>query len=208
MLAPGAGRLLGPGSALLAIDLLLAAWVGVAHAGVEVAVAVLLAAVLVFLLAFFRDPDRRVGLEVVSAADGRVRAVERTGDRWAISVFMNVGDVHVNRAPIAGAVEAIESGGHGFRPAFRPDAERNVQRRYRLRTAIGPVEVVQITGIVARRLVSFVTVGSTLEKGERFGMIVLGSRVDVLLPADRVEPAVTPGQRVVAGVTPIAKVRP
>lgn len=163
---------------------------------------------LAFVAYFFRDPERVVAEGVVSAADGRVRAVERLGDRWLVSVFLGVQDVHVNRLPLAGKLEAIEGSGHGWRPAYRPEAERNVQRRYRLATELGPVDVVQITGIVARRLVSFLRVGDRGEKGARFGMIVLGSRVDVLLPASRTEPTVRVGERVRAGSSTIARILP
>jgi phosphatidylserine decarboxylase len=98
--------------------------------------------------------------------------------------------------------------GAGHRPAYRPEAGHNVRRAYRLTTALGPVEIVQMTGILARRLVSFVSVGSTGRKGDRLGMIVLGSRVDVLLPADRVAPTVEVGQSVHAGTSPIARELP
>jgi phosphatidylserine decarboxylase len=113
----------------------------------------------------------------------------------------------VNRFPLDGRVDRIEDGGSGFRPAYADDARHNVRRHYHLSTGVGPVEVVQLTGIVARRLVSFVHAGDSLSKGSRFGMIILGSRVDVLLPVDTTEPLVRPHQRVRAGVTPIARER-
>ena len=160
-----------------------------------------------FLAAFFRDPERPVGEGVVSAADGRVREVRVAGDELLVSVFMNVTDVHVNRLPWDGRFVDVGTGGAGHRAAYRPDADRNVARSYRLETELGPVRLVQITGVVARRLVSFVRAGEARRKGERFGMIVLGSRVDVYLPAARVEPLVRVGERVVAGRTPIARVR-
>jgi len=204
VLAPGAARLVGPVGAVLALVLVVVV-LGWWYLGpLSVAALILLAGLTTFLLVFFRDPERSPGDGIVSAADGRVRAVERAGDQWRISVFMNVTNVHVNRFPLDGEVETIEASGAGFRPAYLSDADRNVQRRYVLRTALGPVEIVQITGIVARRLVSFVRVGSIGRKGERFGMIVLGSRVDVLLPSDRTRPAVEVGQRVWAGRSTIA----
>jgi phosphatidylserine decarboxylase len=206
--APGAGRYLGAGGGLLIFLALLPvlgripfslAWATLLVAGVVV---------WLFFAVFFRDPERAPGSGIVSAADGRVRAVEREGELWRISVFMNVTNVHVNRFPVEGQVIAIESGGSGFRPAYRPDADRNVFRRYRLTSALGPVVVTQITGVVARRLVSFVPVGSARRKGDRLGMIVLGSRVDVLLPADRVSPVVKVGDRVRAGTSSIARETP
>ncbi|MGI0155599.1 MAG: phosphatidylserine decarboxylase, partial [Thermoplasmata archaeon] len=161
-----------------------------------------------FLAAFFRDPARSPGDGVVSAADGRVRAVERDGDRWRVSVFMNVTNVHVNRLPVDARIESIGDAGSGHRPAYRTDAGHNARRSYLLATAFGPVEVVQMTGILARRLVSFVRPGQAGKKGDRLGMIVLGSRVDVLVLAGRVTPTVKVGDRVLAGASTIAREGP
>ncbi len=205
MFAPGAGRFLAATAALLLVlAALLAArllplpllFLGVLGAG---------AALWIFFAVFFRDPERAPGPGIVSAADGRVRAVDREADRWRISVFMNVTDVHVNRLPLDARLEAVDDAGEGYRAAYRPDADHNVRRAYRFATALGPVEVVQMTGVVARRLVSFVRPGSEGRKGDRFGMIVLGSRVDVLLPAARTTPTVRVGDRVRAGASPIAR---
>jgi phosphatidylserine decarboxylase len=162
-------------------------------------------AVLAFLLWFFRDPERAVGPGVVSPADGRVIAVGPDGERTRIAVFMNVTDVHVNRFPIGGTVRAVEDGGAGFRPAFHPDAIHNVWRKTTLETDLGEVEVVQMTGIVARRIVSFVGPGDRRAKGARLGMIVLGSRVDLLFDPARARASVAVGDRVVAGVTQVAR---
>jgi phosphatidylserine decarboxylase len=203
--APGAGRYLGAAGALLLFFALLPALRAVPLTvpwGVGLLAGL---AVWVFLAVFFRDPERLPGEGVVSAADGRVRAIEREGNLWRISVFMNVTDVHVNRFPLAGKVTAMEGGGSGFRPAYRPEADRNVQRHYFFATDLGAVEVVQVTGVFARRLVSFVRVGSAGKKGDRFGMVVFGSRVDVLLPSDRVVPSVKVGDRVRAGASSIAR---
>jgi phosphatidylserine decarboxylase len=208
VLAPGAVRLVGPVAALVVVAAALGFVLGRPVELAAWAAAAALAAGVVFLLVFFRDPARPVGEGVVSAADGRVRAVRRVGNRWLVSVFLGVLDVHVNRLPLDARVESVETGGAGFRPAYRPDAESNVQRRYRLRTDLGEVEVVQITGIVARRLVSYVRPGDSGRKGDRFGMIVLGSRTDVLLPADRAEPTVRVGDRVHAGSSTIARIVP
>jgi len=206
--APGAGRYLGAAAAVLLFLAALPVFGAVPLSwawGVGLLVGI---AVWLFFAVFFRDPERTVGDGVVSAADGRVRAVDREGDVWRISVFMNVTNVHVNRFPVDGRVIEMEGRGEGFRAAYRPEAEHNVQRRYRLSTALGPVEVVQITGVVARRLVSFVRVGSDGKKGDRLGMVVLGSRVDVLVPADRASPVVKVGDRVRAGASSIARETP
>ncbi len=205
MFAPGAGRPLGVGAIGLVVAgalFGLGPWPHPLAGWVALGVAV---GAWAFFAAFFRDPERTPGDGIVSAADGRVREVAREGDRWRVSVFMNVTDVHVNRLPLDATVEAIGDAGAGFRPAYRPEATHNVQRSYRLATAVGAVEVVQMTGVVARRLVAFVRAGWSGRKGQRFGMIVLGSRVDVLLPAGRIRPAVKVGDRVRAGETTIAR---
>ncbi len=208
MLAPRAARGLLPLAVALAVAVLAVVELrGDGRLG-ALGLAVLLAGLLGFLLVFFRDPERRPGPGIVSAADGRVLEVVRQEDRWRVSVFLSVVNVHVNRFPLAATVEAVESSGRGFRPAYRAAAAGNVQRRYRLATEIGPVDVVQVTGIVARRLVSFVEPGMHRAKGDRLGMIVLGSRTDVWLPGSRAEPTVQVGDRVRAGTTTIARILP
>ena len=160
-----------------------------------------------FLAYFFRDPTRRAGEGIVSPADGRVREVGVANGRLTVSIFMNVNDVHVNRFPLDARVERIEEGGKGHLPAYRHDADHNVHRIYFLHTAVGPVELIQTTGVLARRLVSFVSAGDDRLKGEKLGMIVLGSRVDLHLPADKVYPTVVPGDRVYAGESTVARER-
>jgi phosphatidylserine decarboxylase len=170
-------------------------------------VAGVLTGVWTFFAVFFRDPERIPGDGIVSAADGRVTIVSEEEGLWRIAVFMGVTDVHVNRFPLDAAVVGIDDSGEGFRPAYAPDATHNVQRRYRLHTGFGPVDVIQMTGIVARRLVSLVRPSEDHLKGDRLGMILLGSRVDVLLPVGAVRPTVKPGDRVWAGRSTIAERR-
>jgi phosphatidylserine decarboxylase len=203
--APGAGRPLGAVGVVLLLVAGLVVVGAVPDRGAAVAALAVAAALWIFLAVFFRDPDRVPGDGVVSSADGRVRAVDREGDRWRISVFMNVTDVHVNRLPLDATVETVGDAGSGFRAAYRGDADRNVQRSFLLATALGKVEVIQMTGVVARRLISFVHPGSSGKKGDRFGMIILGSRVDVLVPVSRATPTVRVGDRVRAGETTIAR---
>ncbi|MGC2288949.1 MAG: phosphatidylserine decarboxylase [Thermoplasmata archaeon] len=169
--------------------------------------AAVLTGIWIFFAIFFRDPERMPGDGVVSAADGRVTIVAEEDARWRIAVFMNVTDVHVNRFPLDAEVAGIEDSGEGFRPAYAGDATHNVQRRYRLNTRYGPVEVIQMTGIVARRLVSLVRPSEEHRKGDRLGMILLGSRVDVLLPVGAFRPTVKPGDRVWAGRSTVAMER-
>lgn len=157
-------------------------------------------------LIFFRDPERSPGAGIVAPADGKVCVIREEGDRIRIGTFMNVYNVHVNRVPLDGVLEGVEDRGGPKRPAFSPDAEGNSQKRYRFETAVGPVEVVQITGIVARRCVAWREAGARCAKGERFGMIVFGSRVDVVLPRSRVRVTAQLGQRVRAGADSLAEV--
>jgi phosphatidylserine decarboxylase len=205
--APGAGRPLGVGAGLLVLGFLLEFTHLLPFSYALLALLVLGAGFWMFFAGFFRDPERAVGEGIVSAADGVVRAVTVDGERTRVSVFMNVTDVHVNRMPLDGTFSRIGTGGSGYRPAYQSDADRNVARTYDLDTVFGPVQIVQITGIVARRLVSFVGTGESRKKGDRFGMIVLGSRVDVLLPNSRVNVTVQTGDRVWAGRTTIARGR-
>ncbi len=202
MFAPRSGRYLAVGFGIVPIAGAIALAL---HALLWLIPVAFLLAFVVFLAVFFRDPDRVPGPGIVSAADGRVLAVSREGPRWRIAVFLSVTDVHVNRVPIDGVLRSTRASGEGYRPAYAPDARHNRQRSYVIDTELGEVEIVQMTGIVARRLVSFVSVGDRLTKGARFGMIVLGSRVDVLLPAGRVRPTVRVGDRVRGGLSPIAE---
>jgi phosphatidylserine decarboxylase len=205
--APGTGRFLLPSLGAIVVAAVLELLGVLPRSLVSVGVLVIAVSYWAFFAAFFRDPDRVPGPGVVSPADGKVLGIERSEGRVRIAVFMNVTDVHVNRFPLDARIEAIETSGEGFRPAYLPDARHNLQRRYLLESALGPVEVIQMTGIVARRLVSFVGVGATGQKGERLGMIVLGSRVDLLLPADRVRVTVAVGDVVRAGSTTLARER-
>lgn len=208
MFAPRSGRylLLSAGGLVILTLGVFAGWIPLSPAPVLLLVAGW--AVWSFFVVFFRDPARRAGEGIVAAADGRIRAVETEGGRLRISTFMNVTDVHVNRFPLDATVTGIETRGAGFRAAFREEARHNLRRHYALTTSLGPVEVVQMTGLVARRLVSLVGPGDQRTKGERLGMILLGSRVDVLLPAHRVAPAVQVGDRVRAGESTIARELP
>jgi phosphatidylserine decarboxylase len=167
--------------------------------------------------AFFRDPQRDTPEDpkaAVAASDGKVLGVERLhDDRFGpdeylrISVFLSVLDVHVNRSPVAGRVveHFVEDG--GYAAAMKPAAEHNVAAYTLLDTSHGRVVVAQRTGLIARRIVQRAPIGSLLARGERFGLIRFGSRTDVYLPADKATPEVAPGDRVVGGVTVIARWR-
>lgn len=162
------------------------------HMFVPLALAVLLIQLL-FLL-FFRDPRRVIDNGIVSPADG---VVVETGSR--ISMFMNLWNVHVNRAPLTGTVTAMEHTPGRHAPAFREHGD-NERLQITLSTDHGTMTVVQIAGLVARRIVPYVNVGDTLEKGQRIGIIRFGSKVTVELP-DAAAPVVSEGDRVRAGET-------
>jgi len=152
---------------------------------------------------FHRDPRRSPPPSgVVAPADGRVSAVRLEGDRVRVAVFMNVTDVHVNRAPDDGTVEELEHTPGRHLPAFSKESDRNE----RVRIAFEEHEVTLIAGAVARRIHPYVESGETLARGDRIGHISFGSRADVLLAAeyDTDDVRVTAGQRVRAGETVIA----
>lgn len=168
----------------------------------------------VFVLAFFRNPDRALPADpeaVVAPADGRVLAVDEIETRdgrkvLRIGIFLSVFNVHVNRAPVAGRVVAREPGGQRFLAAFNARGEQeNVRLALDLDLADGRrVRVVQITGLIARRIVCHPQVGEWVERGARYGLIRFGSRTDVWLPAEAVA-LVAVGDRVRGGATAIAR---
>jgi phosphatidylserine decarboxylase len=158
-------------------------------------------------LYFFRDPEREIGEGIVSAADGKVTFVKKKKDKVVISVFMNVHNVHVNRAPLAGRIVKIKHFPGSHIPAYNKESERNERVTTDWDTAIGPVRTIQIAGVVARRIVPYVKRGQKLEKGERIGIIRFGSRVDLHLPADKINVKVSNGQAVYAGISTVASIR-
>jgi phosphatidylserine decarboxylase len=159
------------------------------------------------LLVFFRDPERPVGKGIVSAADGRVDWVKTRGGWVVISVFMNLNNVHVNRAPFHGKTLRVTRKAGGMWPAFLERSKRNARAMMVFMTPIGIIKVEQISGVFAWRVCPYVRKGNLVLKGRRIGMIRFGSRVNVWLPADRVVCRVKKGDRTKAGVTTIAEVR-
>jgi phosphatidylserine decarboxylase len=166
---------------------------------------------------FFRDPRRvtpvREGL-IVSPADGRVSQVSLASPptelemgvapRPRVSIFMSVFDVHVNRSPATGPVERIAYRPGKFLNADLDKAsEDNERNGLVIRTAAGRIGIVQIAGLLARRIVCFVREGQAVTAGDRIGLIRFGSRVDVYLP-EGMRPLVSEGQLSVAGETVIA----
>ena len=168
---------------------------------------------------FFRDPVRSVAQRpglILSPADGVVSLITKTvppsdmqlGDKplTRVSVFMNVFNCHVNRAPMAGTVMAINyHHGKFLNASLDKASEHNERNSITIETADKTrIGVTQIAGLVARRIVCFTKVGAHLGVGERFGLIRFGSRLDIFLP-EGVEPAVGLGQTAVAGETILAR---
>ncbi len=167
------------------------------------------------VLAFFRDPERKLVPEpgvAYAAADGFVKSVDEVeeaslsgGRGLSISTFLSLHNVHVNRSPVAGKVSAFEEIGGGYAPALFESSEGNRRNRLVIEDETGTSAVViPKAGAIARRISSWVGVGDEVEAGERIGLIHFGSRTDVILPPDW-KPLVSPGARVRAGLTPIAR---
>lgn len=151
--------------------------------------------VVLFVLQFFRDPAREVPQDagaVLSPADGRIVAVERTNDPYVqreaikVSVFMNVFNVHSNRSPVDGTVQQVWYFPGKFVNADLDKAStENERNAVWLKTANGTdITSVQVAGLIARRILCYVKAGDVLARGQRYGFIRFGSRVDVYLPLD------------------------
>jgi phosphatidylserine decarboxylase len=167
-----------------------------------------------FVLQFFRDPAREVpgdSRTVVAPADGRVIAVGRARDPYLersaikVSVFMNVFNVHSNRSPVDGRVQKRwYNPGRFVNAALDKASEENERNALWLRTSGGAdVTCVQVAGLIARRILCYVREGDSLARGQRFGFIRFGSRVDVYVPEDASVVAAL-GDKVYASTTVIA----
>jgi phosphatidylserine decarboxylase len=167
---------------------------------------------------FFRDPERMTPQDddlVISPADGRVSAIAMvtppselelgSEPMLRISVFMNVFNCHVNRAPMRGRVARVAYRAGKFVNAELDKASQENERNgLVIETVHGPIGVVQIAGLVARRIICWTEMNDNLETGERFGLIRFGSRLDVFLPAGT-DPRVSLGQTAIAGETVLAE---
>jgi len=166
---------------------------------------------LCLLLVFFRDPQREIGEGIVAAADGRIRAItdehdENLGDCTRISTFMNLHNVHVNRMPLDGRIKNMTHHPGSHLPAFQKESEKNERVILLIETSQGSLKVIQIAGTLARRIVPYVKQGDSLKKGEKLGLIRLGSRVDVLVQRNMIKHVlVTVGQHVKAGEDSLAQ---
>jgi phosphatidylserine decarboxylase len=169
---------------------------------------------------FFRDPVRitpqREGL-VVSPADGRISLITTVNPpremempdvpMLRVSVFMNVFDCHVNRAPVAGNIQRIHyTPGLFINAELDKASENNERNALIIESPSATIGVVQIAGLIARRIVSFVKAGAKMQAGDRFGLIRFGSRVDVYMPISA-QILVAEGQRAVAGETVLADLK-
>jgi len=162
-----------------------------------------------FVVWFFRDPERTPPpTGVVSPADGKVSVIreEESDDgesRLRVGVFMNVHDVHVNRAPVDGPVQRVEHVPGAHRPAFTKDSDRNE----RVHVDLPDYRVTLIAGAFARRITPYVDDGEDLARGDRLGHIAFGSRADVLFPpeVEQSDLAVEKGESVTAGETVLAR---
>lgn len=173
----------------------------------------------VFSIWFYRNPERVTPQDdreaVISPADGTVLKIEEiTGQKIGeskakkVSIFMSPMDVHVNRAPVDGTVEAIDYvKGKFFKADLDKASEENEHNWVVMKSVQGPkVAFVQIAGFVARRIVCYVEKGERLQRGERFGMIRFGSRMEIVVP-ETSEILVKPGDKTLAGLTKLARLK-
>jgi len=172
-------------------------------------VAVVALLLLVFTVSFFRDPRRVIPADpqtIVAPADGRVVEITPTETGTMIGIFLSVFDVHVQRAPVAGVIRSVQYVPGRFLDARNPQAGPLNERRVTvLESDAGDrVEVRQIAGLIARRIVGWAGEGARVAKGDRLGMIRFGSRVELYLPAG-MEITVQVGARAVGGETIVAR---
>ena len=170
-----------------------------------------------YCIYFFRNPDRKIPIDeslIVSPADGTVQDVVQLDDDEFVKspctkviIFLSVFDVHVNRSPIAGEIKVQKYICGRFRPAYKDSVGfENERHLIGIENEKLRVTVTQIAGILARRIVSWVTLDDKLEKGELYGLIRFGSCTEIVVP-DNVEVFVTKGEKVRGGETIIGKIR-
>ena len=202
--------------ACLALTVLAVLWARSGGWGLRTAAPAVLLALTLFVAYFFRDPERQVPRDpwlVVSPADGKVMSVGPAagehfmdGTATRVTIFLNIFNVHVQRAPLGGRVAHYDYRPGTFVAAWREEAGRENERAtLGIETDAGPLLVRQIAGLVARRIATYPREGDTVARGERIGLIRFGSRVDLFLPADW-PVTVEPGDRVHGGETPVARV--
>jgi len=163
---------------------------------------------LAFMLNFFRDPERKVPAEpglYLAPADGKVLQAAAGEDGCRVDIFMNIFNVHVNRAPMSGRIVHMQYfPGQFINASFDKASQDNERNRIEINGDKDPIAITQIAGLVARRIVSYIAVGDHVEAGQRIGMIRFGSRVNCEIP-EGFELAVHAGQAVKAGETVLAR---
>jgi len=162
----------------------------------------------IFFLIFFRDPERKIGKGIVSPADGIIRDLKMEKDRVFISIFMGVTNVHVNRIPIGGTITQMKHFPGKHMRAYKKESEYNERVTIDIDSSLGKVQLIQIAGLIARRIYPYVKNGDKLRKGDKIGIIRFGSRVDVYLPANKIKNINVKIKDIVyAGVTTIAETK-
>jgi len=166
----------------------------------------------ILFLVFFRDPERNIGNGIVAPADGKIREISKIkdddiGNCTKISTFMNLHNVHVNRMPFDGIIKDVVHINGAHLPAFKKESERNERVIITANTELGMIKIIQIAGTLARRIVPYVKSGDELKKGDKIGLIRLGSRVDIYLPTKKIKSiAVKINDIVKAGADTIAEI--
>jgi phosphatidylserine decarboxylase len=196
MIAPDAFRFLIP-LIVLAAAAFAMGWI---------AIGVFLLFLVSFVTFFFRNPHRIIPKDpsiIVSPADGKVVKIDRVGNVTKVSIFLSLFNVHVNRSPIAGSIEALDYRKGKFKAAYNHAASIENERNT-IMVSDGRIKIVfvQIAGVVARRIVIWKHLGDRVEKGDLVGLIRFGSRVDILFPAGT-EVTVAVGDTVRGGSSPI-----
>ena len=163
----------------------------------------------IFCLNFFRDPKRPIpkGVnQIVSPADGKIVRLDsivddEIGNSIIISIFLNIFNVHVNRMPIDGKFCDIEYNKGRFLLAFQHNAsDENEKNIIKLKTKIGTVKIIQIAGLLARRIICYAEKGNSMNIGDRLGFMRFGSRIDIILP-DNIKLNVKKGDKVIGNTT-------
>ncbi len=178
--------------------------------------AIIPAVVSCFFIYFFRNPPRKVIYDpshLLSPADGKVMSITEVHDDeylgeigTKVTIFLSPFDVHVNRSPIAGTIKFQQYVCGRFRPAYKAIAAwENERHAIGIESPLCRVLVTQVAGILARRIISWVTLGTELSQGQLYGMIKFGSCTELIMPRT-VELLVKKGQRVKAGITVIGRI--
>jgi len=175
-------------------------------------ISILFFLITLFFIIFFRDPIRKIGNDIVSPADGYIRDIYEfddidIGKCIVLSIFMNVHNVHVNRMPIDGIIKEVIHLPGSHLPAFKKESERNERLIIKIKTSIGMIKIIQIAGTFARRILPYMKKNDVINKGDKIGIIRLGSRVDLYLPYKKnFKFKVKKGDKLKAGESSVAKI--